>query len=463
MTPFPFLLVPPRQRAMLPFCILAGLWLAAASTERRKTSSPWQEPRAGGAAVIVGWKPAAKSPPPSPPPPPAGGGHPPPPPVDQLVASRGGESTHSTPPPPPPSCSSWCSKDTCEMYGCITCGPEMGCTRPPPPPPPRIPPPPASPPPSLPPPPLIPPSPPPLPGLPPPPPPSPRSPPPSSPPVHVLGVHANVFASYGDDEVEDTSRQGHRQPCARGGQDCHVERCCSGGGSACFRTYTASGQHTGTCQRACYEADSGRPCAVLAMCAQPFHECSASGCCQSRAQRCFEANATYARCMPECSAAMHAYKDWTCADRNGRSSAELATLGAPSVFFAATHAASHAASSGSVAAIHAVVGGRLAAAWGITSGKRVALLITVLGVLTCCLLYAASVICRTSWSTPCRCCRGHRRLPLHEPAPGRRLPPKAKPRRGMRTSGGQSGAADEGKALRAAARTELGEDEEILT
>ena len=49
--------------------------------------------------------------------------------------------TASSPPPPPPSCSSWCSRYTCAMPGCVSCGSANGCFAPPVPPRPLPPPP----------------------------------------------------------------------------------------------------------------------------------------------------------------------------------------------------------------------------------------------------------------------------------------------------------------------------------
>ena len=157
----------------------------------------------------------------------------------------------------------------------------------------------------------------------------------------------------------------------------------------------------GTCQRACFQSESGQPCAVLAMCAQPFQPCSMSGCCSLRSQHCFEANASFAQCLPECSAGLNAFKGWTCTKRSGMSTEEMAAM----------REQSPVARTGSVAVVRAIMGDNRATALGVTGQHGVALLITALGVLGCCTAYILRRVCHT-WT---RCWWRHQRLPLNEP------------------------------------------------
>lgn len=140
------------------------------------------------------------------------------------------------------------------------------------------------------------------------------------PPVTASGYITTVSASYGDDGVASGD------DCHAMGEACERKRCCSATAGSCFRTYANAGVESYSCQRSCTEPGTRRPCKVLAPCAQPWRDCSTSGCCVSDTQRCFEKNRTFASCMPECLPTLPRFRGWSCADRDGRSNEQQAAL-----------------------------------------------------------------------------------------------------------------------------------------
>lgn len=312
----------------------AGVVLLTLSISRADYVPPWVKHQAdiashGGEATadrydpntrtqLIGWKADPVAGPPGPPPPPGSAAAT----ADTHNDDGDISLTLRADPPPPPSCDVWCGRYTCDAAGCSTCGPDKGCLRPPPPPSPTTPPPPTPPPPLTPPvaPSPPPPSPSPAPSIPSPSPlPPPPSPSPLLPPVRTSGVVAVVSNSYGDDG-------GVEGGCHAMGEACDLKRCCASLDASCYRTYANAGVDSYTCQRSCFEPDTGRPCAVLSACAEPWRPCSSSGCCVSPTQRCYEKNRTFASCMPECSPHLPRFHGWTCADRNGRSNEQAAAL-----------------------------------------------------------------------------------------------------------------------------------------
>ena len=296
----------------------------------------------------------------------------------------------------------------CEFEGCASCGTEKGCERSPPPPSPTPPPLPLAPPPLPPPSPLppgaSPPKPPPSPEPPGPPPPS----PPALPPVSQSGVVAVVSSSYGDDGAEGGGGSGG---CHSLGEACDIRRCCEAPGASCFRTTAANaGVESFACQLSCFEPRTSRPCPVISQCAQPWRDCSASGCCVSETQRCFEKNRTFASCMPECRPELPRFRGWSCDDRNGRNNEQAAAFASSLNFASGREEVSVVASGTASAVMRSILGDRLASfgesTLGLSGKDLLVVFLTVAGVLTCCGLYLVGRLCRAA------CQSGHRKRRL---------------------------------------------------
>ena len=221
-------------------------------------------------------------------------------------------------------------------------------------------------------------------------------------------MHAVVSDSYGDDGVRGSDGPGG---CHAMGAACDIKRCCDALDASCFRTYANAGVESYACQRSCFEPDTGRPCAVLAACAQPWRDCSASGCCVAATQRCYEKNRTFASCMPECSPELPRFRGWTCVNRNGRSNEQAAALAAALSFGSAGAKGGGGGRVGvSGTMMRSIVGDKLASFGESTlglSGKDLFLLfLTITATLTCCGLYVAGRLGRDA----CQSIRRKRRL-----------------------------------------------------
>jgi hypothetical protein len=211
--------------------------------------------------------------------------------------------------------------------------------------------------------------------------------------------------------------------CAPTGHNCQASRCCSGFGASCYRTYAPSGSRTATCLRACFLESSGQPCEVLPMCSPAGQTCTQSGCCASTAEpgkshRCFEANSSYARCMPECIVGLSMYRGWSCKDRNGRVPADDVTAnhGRP----AATGVLGFL-----LTLIQGDLGGASNAVEHLGGQRRIAMLMTAVVSVVCCVVYVSVKISRAMWRPL------NKRLKMRKAA---RKVCKARPRRP--TSGG---------------------------
>ena len=250
-------------------------------------------------------------------------------------------------------------------------------------------------------------------------PPPPSPPPPATPPWPPPWFPHATF-TYDNDET---------MQCNELEDDCEASRCCIGWAS-CYRTATADGFAVSRCLRDCHDPKTGFSCHVLAMCNGDWQPCSHSGCCSSADQRCFEANASFARCMPACDKTIEAFSSWTCTDRNGQSNAEIAALAA------AANVGLRSWLSLGQAIFSAVVVGdtsSIIASEEFSGQRQLALLVTVLSTLACCAFCATCRMLRALCVATCRRLRGHRRLPL-EPTlrSGKRQGPA--PKHGLRVT-----------------------------
>ena len=212
------------------------------------------------------------------------------------------------------------------------------------------------------------------------------------PPVTSSGIFATVSDSYGDDGPQGTTRipvAGAAHGCHALGAACDQQRCCVTPGASCFRTYANEGVDSYNCQRSCFERGSGRACPVLAACAKPWRDCSASGCCVSDAQRCYEKNRTFASCMPECNPALPRFRGWSCVDRDGRSNDQQAAAAAANSFGAIDGASGRSDRAESVArsAMRNILGDDLTllgeSTLGLDSKHLFLLFLTLTGLLAC--------------------------------------------------------------------------------
>lgn len=179
------------------------------------------------------------------------------------------------------------------------------------------------------------------------------------------------------------------------GHACEIKRCCSSLDASCYRTYANAGVESYTCQRSCFEPATGRPCKVLSPCAQPWRDCSASGCCSSSTQRCFEKNRTFASCMSECSPELPRFRGWSCVDRNGRSNEQAAAIAAYRTVpgGATARASSPLRAHSAEAALRSIVGDELAiqgeSMLGLSGKQLLTVLLTLASALACASLCVA--------------------------------------------------------------------------
>ena len=196
------------------------------------------------------------------------------------------------------------------------------------------------------------------------------------------------------------------------GEACEMRRCCGPLDASCYRTYVNAGVESYTCQRSCFDPVTGLPCKVLSPCAQPWRDCSASGCCVSATQRCFEKNRTFASCMSECNPTLPRFRGWTCADRNGRSNEQAAAIAAMIRSGASGGESASEQGEAHVTAtmVRGIIGEELAtlgeSTLGLHGKDQFLLFVTLVGGFACCCFCVVFRVCRAA----CQSAERKRRL-----------------------------------------------------